>query len=139
MIKYAIVLHLVWGLAMIYDVSATYPTATSNLSELFHSRQLAGAALIGAALLTELACNRFRSWPSLVTLLLMVPQQLLLVMSALGAADAVWHSRFADLEVRPRPFIFVDQFPAILAALTHSGAMVDHYAPRFAFWRRKSL
>lgn len=56
---------------------------------------------------------------------LLLPQQLLLMVTALTAFVAVAVGHYADGVVRPRLFIAADQLPAVIAALCHTFAVVD--------------
>lgn len=53
-----------------------------------------------------------------------LPQQLLLMISAGSSLWAVLLSQYADGAPRHWAFIFADQLPAILAALCHTGALI---------------
>jgi hypothetical protein len=57
-------------------------------------------------------------------ILLLLPQQSLLVISALGALSAIISGHFADGVVRPWGFIMADQFPIILSAILYSVSIV---------------
>jgi hypothetical protein len=68
----------------------------------------------------------------------MLPQQLLLIISAVGGIVAIISGHYADLEPRPRFFIAADQMPGIVAAFCHTFAIIDlHRSSRT--WRRAGL
>ena len=60
----------------------------------------------------------------LTTLLCLIPQQMLLYLSAGGAFHAIWNSHYADGTIRPVAFILTDQILVILLAVFHSWALL---------------
>jgi hypothetical protein len=54
----------------------------------------------------------------------LLPQQFVLMLSAVGAGMAMWAGAFADGVARPPAFIIADQMPAILAAIGHTYAII---------------
>ncbi len=57
---------------------------------------------------------------------LLLPQQILLMMGVSGAIEAIWLSQFADGVLRPRAFIAADQINSVLAAIGHTVAIISH-------------
>lgn len=122
MVLYCVALHLCWAAIIIVDASAVGATPVSALHHLIGNPHLLAATLIGAAALASSSlCMRSR-W----IVLLLLPQQVLLAISADGAASAILFSQFADGVVRPRAFIAADQLHVILAAFGHAVAMLSH-------------
>jgi hypothetical protein len=63
---------------------------------------------------------------------LVLPQQFLLIASAIGAVFCVIDGKFADGAVYPRPFIFVDQIYLVLLCVAHGWQTV-------ALWREREF
>lgn len=121
MVLYAIALHLVWSVILVFDDSATNATAVYALFRYIHPPLLL-AGIIAIAALLALA-SMFSNRPQALALLLM-PQQILLMMSAAGAIEAIWISQFADGVIRPRAFLAADQIYGVLAAIGHTAAIM---------------
>ena len=133
-IIYAVALHLIWAGTMFADESAIFSTAPSGLSDIFGTRFGAASAVLGAALLAGWAL--WRGKVDTVSLLALLPQQMILILSAAAAAEAIWGSQFADGVVRPRAFILTDQIPAVLIAIAHTAAILDIHMKGGFPWRR---
>ena len=77
---------------------------------------VAGAFAAGAAL----------SRPTTTGMLLLLPQQTILVISASGALRAAVQGHYADGVARPGAFILADQLPVVVLMLCHWWALVRH-------------
>ena len=122
-IWYAIVLHFVWGSLLLVHPVGLRTTPVSAMATVSNgSAPGLGLILLGAAglALTALFYPFPRAWQVTV---LCVPQQFLLFLSAGGAVAATWAGMYADGVPRPHLFIFMDQFPTMLAAILHSLAI----------------
>ena len=120
-IRYAVALHVCWGLVLMLSPDAVGVTAIAPLAAFLPRWPLAVAFLfIGSAagLCTLPRWRRLAVW-------LAMPQQVVLTISAIGAILCVMSGSYADLEPRPRLFILADQLPAILAAGMHGMALMD--------------
>lgn len=107
-------------------------TAVFWLSNFFINRFVLAAWLIGIAI----AATSSLVWPDRRRgLLELLPQQFTLMMSAGGAIVCIWAGHFADGVIRPSAFLLVDQIPAVLIALMHSGAIVEIYISRKSQWK----
>lgn len=120
MVIYAISLHLAWAFILLIDESAVNATALNALYRYIHPPIFLAVAVAAAALLALVAVFTRPSW----TLVLLLPQQVLLMMSAAGAIEAIWTAQFADGVVRTRGFIAADQFYSVLAAIGHTAAII---------------
>ena len=129
---YAILLHFVWMALIAGSSSALFVTATDSLRQQCGGRWQTAAALgiVASLALFSIWRNRADIWG----LLTIVPQQLVMLLSAGSAIHAMWVSQFADGVVRPRAFIMTDQMPAVLAAAMHTMAIVESYGE--AQWKR---
>lgn len=122
MVLYAITLHLFWSVLIYLDETALDATAVAALYSWLPNQTGLAIAIASAA-----ACaivGLFTKTPLIV--LLLIPQQLILMASASGAIEAIWLSQFADGVMRSRAFLAVDQCYSILAALGHTIAIVAH-------------
>jgi hypothetical protein len=86
--------------------------------------------LITASTMSVISLIKFQKEHRDLGLLLILPQQFLLLVSMGGAIEAVVKGVYADGTVRPSVFIFVDQFPAILIACFHTLAIFDIYSTK---------
>jgi hypothetical protein len=119
-IMYAIAVHLITGVVLIIDPDAGASTGPSSVVQLlFDSNLVAGIAmLVAAALAIAAHIHRpFRSWAYW-------PQQLLLVVAAIGALVAVVMGNYADGVSRPTLFIATDQLLVMLLPIFHALAIV---------------
>lgn len=126
MVLYAIALHLTWAGILIVDDVATQATALNAVYRYIDPVPLLIAVLVTAASLALFGL--YLSSP--VALLLLLPQQLILMMSAAGAFEAMWNMQFADGVIRPVAFIAADQIYSILAAIGHTAALIRHAISR---------
>ena len=122
MVVYAITLHLVWAFILLFDDAATNATAVHALFRYIHPTLFLSYVIGAAAFAALLALFSEKPW----IVILLLPQQILLMMSAAGAIEAIWLAQFADGVIRPRAFIAADQFYSILAAVGHTAAITFH-------------
>lgn len=122
MILYAISLHLAWSVILLFDASAMNATAVHALIRWGVSSSSLAAIIAACALMALFALFLKPTW----ALMLLLPQQILLMMSASGAIDAIWIAQFADGVVRDRGFIAADQLYSVLAAAGHTLAIIRH-------------
>jgi hypothetical protein len=119
-IMYAIAVHLITGVVLIVNPDAGASTGPSSVVQLlFGSSLLAGLAMLVAAMLATAAhlVRPLRSWAYW-------PQQLLLMVAAVGALVAVVMGNYADGTVRPTLFIATDQLLVMLLPIFHALAIV---------------
>lgn len=121
MVLFAVGLHLVWASILFVDDAALGATAVNALHRWIPMPWLTWVILF-AALFAVVALAVRPPW----FLLLLLPQQILLIMSAAGAVEAIWIAQFADGVIRPRAFLAADQFYSILAAIGHTAAIITH-------------
>lgn len=122
MVMYAISLHLVWSGILLFDDAATNATALNALFRYIHSPYLLSFVIFTAATSAFFGLFLESSW----LVILLLPQQVLLMMSAAGATEAIWLAQFADGVIRPRAFIAADQLYSVLAAIGHTAAITFH-------------
>lgn len=120
---YAIVLHLVWaGLILATNNAPKNVTAVSAVAELFPAK--GGLAIVFATVAFCALLSIYQKRITLLKIALLIPQQLILGISAAGALRAMYLSHYADGVIRARGFIIADQLPAVLALLVHSITIV---------------
>lgn len=122
MVMYAISLHLFWAAIILIDDSSVHATAVHALFRYIAPPVLLSAFILFAALLATLGLFTHVPW----IVVMLMPQQILLMMSAAGAVEAIWLSQFADGVIRPRSFVAADQIYSILAAFWHTVAIIAH-------------
>ena len=131
---YALVLHVVWGIMLLDGPAPAATTPLHGFVAVFGSSRVAAGFLLVASVLSMWGMTRAKSIRA--GLLAVLPQQFALLVSAVGALRCVVGSAYADGVIRPRSFIFADQFPAVLAALLHTMAILDIARVRWP-WNRQ--
>lgn len=121
MILSAVVLHFLWAGCVFYSDDALGPTGVAALARYIPAVILPWSILT-AAVLALVALSLRPAW----FLLMLMPQQILLLMSASGAIEAIWLGQFADGVVRSRVFLLADQFYSILVCIGHTTAIALH-------------
>ena len=121
-IWYAVFLHIAWGCALLQSESPLGVTAIHHIGIMLPGRWTSAVGLI---MIGTLAGIGLLTNDRMLSLIVLLPQQFVLMLSALGAIVAIYHSTFADGVVRPRAFIFTDQMPAVLAAIFHTCALLE--------------
>lgn len=119
-IFYACALHWVWGCSLIFSTEPSRIAAWDAFSQL--SNLLLGLLFMTVATLSYTALYRQRSaW-------LILPQQVVLSVTAFSQSSLIAAGHYADWVVRPPFFIFRDQIWGILLALFHliSMLMIAH-------------
>lgn len=122
MVMYAVALHWLWSLIILFDQSALSTTPINAIFRHVHSQN--GVALIFATVAFLAFLGNFARTPMLI--LLLVPQQIILLFTASGAIEAVWIAQYADGIFRPRTFLLADQANSIIAAIGHTAAIMAH-------------
>lgn len=121
-IWYAIALQLITGVSLLLHGEALNTAALSPFYQ-YASPTGVGLTHIGAASLAVYALRSDKKYPQAVPWLL-VPQQLLLLMSGVIALTLSVQGHYADGVVRPFFFIFTDQLPAMLLAVFYTATII---------------
>ena len=117
----AIVQQFLTAVALVWDPQAHYATSIHILYEVLpNSKVLAGFLFMSAFM----AGASFSMRRKVETIMLMVPQQLMLYLCAGAALHAIAIGEFADGTQRSSAFLLADQVPIILLAVFHTWAMV---------------
>ncbi len=122
MVMFAISLHFTWAVAVFIDSAALNATAISALHVYIPSVPLLITVITTVAVCATIGLFTRTLW----VVAFLMPQQILLMMSASGVIEAMWLGEFADLVARPQAFIVADQCYAVWAAIWHTVAIVAH-------------
>jgi hypothetical protein len=120
---FAVLLHGLWASLLLFSDDPKNVTAIAALAELFPAKTGLAIVLIAVASCASYGILR-DSGPVGSRVMLLLPQQLVLGVSAAGALRAMWIGQFADGIDRPVTFLIADQSPAVLALLIHSATIV---------------
>lgn len=124
MVLFAIALHYVWAVSLYVDSESMNATALYAIQKwIGHFGQ--HATLVALPIVATVALFGLFVRPMWFVIFL-IPQQILLTMSAVGALEAIWISQFADGVVRSRGFLVADQSYSILASIGHTAAIFFH-------------
>ena len=123
-IWWAIIVHFAWGILLLSDASPLGITAIHEFTLLSLPRHVISILFIVIAAMAAWGVLHKPKF-EITRVLFLLPQQMLLVISAVGAAKAMWLSQFADGVIRPREFLIADQIPVILTAIFHTLAILE--------------
>lgn len=121
-VLFAITLHLFWASCLLIDLAPLGVNAINALHRFIQPPPLLVATLVGVALLAGIGIFHRNRW----AVLLLVPQQAILFMSAYGGVQSAWLGQFADGVLRPHTFIASDQIYSVLLAIFHTVAIIAH-------------
>ena len=127
---YAVLQHVFWALLLVIDPRAAWCTGLHSILDIFSGSVSSSIAMLVLATITSMVALFMQM--SLLRFMLLIPQQLILLISGIGAIHAMRLSQFADGVVRPWAFIAADQTPYVLVAALHTLAILDHHR-----WRSK--
>jgi hypothetical protein len=108
-------MHLSWAAALLF--APLHTTGIQLVLDLSFGSHIIAAILCAVVSLAAVAAIFCRNL--MLAVFLVLPQQFLLIASAIGAIFCVIDGRFADGAVYPRPFIFVDQIYLVLLCVAH--------------------
>lgn len=117
----AVVQQLIIGFGLLWDFDSRMVTAVHALYQVALVPALLPYGMIAAAMLSVVG---FFMNKKIITLICMLPQQLLLYIAAGGSFRAIWFGHFADGVERTHIFILSDQAPSILIAVFHTWGMI---------------
>jgi hypothetical protein len=118
---FAIALHITWCIALLLSSTPKETTAIHSLGLLWPNRY--GLVLVLLAVAGCATAAIFMK-PSRARLLMLVPQQLALGISASGAVVAIGSGAYPDGTHRDSMFLLSDQIPAVLALVIHSATII---------------
>lgn len=119
-ILFCIIVHLYTAFNLVLFPESAGSTTVAAPINFFGSTGLAGMAYLLVAL-TALFAMRV---PYPYGVLMLLPQQALLIMATIGIVEAVWLGHFADGVPRPRAFIAQDHCELPLMCFFHAGVVI---------------
>ena len=122
----AVLVHLTWGVLLLVSDA---PLSTAPMAETpFKGHQYIAAVIYLVAGLMAILPMALRSIDnSWWALILCIPQQFLLTISASASIHCVLRSSYADGVLRPWEFILADQAFGIIGSMVHTLALLDWY------------
>jgi hypothetical protein len=120
-------MHLSWAVALLF--APLHTTGIQLVLDLSFGSHIIAALFCAVVSFAALAAMFCRSL--IVCVFLVLPQQFLLIASAIGAIFCVIDGKFADGAVYPRPFIFVDQIYLVLLCVAHGWQIMALWRERF--------
>lgn len=115
--------HLIWGICILQGPAAMATTPTHVLGWLIPDHTWLGIGLLAISVCSLYSTSR----ADLLSLLLVLPQQATLMLSAAGSLSMVLAGHYADGVIRPQQFILADQITVVALAFGHSAAIIDYY------------
>ncbi len=112
----AVAIHATWAMLILHDESALNANAVHALFRFVQSPQLLALVLMLVAASALAGSFIGNMW-------LLMPQQVVLVLSGVGAIESIWLAQFADGVLRPHAFIMADQVYSIYLAIGHTVAI----------------
>lgn len=123
----AIMLHFSWiALLCFPHTNAYFSTPVHELWAL-SGYSVWRTICVLAVVASVATAGMFRRVDAGEKILYLLPQQLVLGVSAAGSVLAIWHSQYADGVDRPGTFIAADQLAVILTWVGHTTALVLLY------------
>ena len=120
-------LHIVWGFALLSAQTNLHTTTIDSVVQFIQPYWLAAVILITASVMSFVSLHLGLKYRR-IALALLLPQQFMLVMSCIGAAQAVILSHYADGVPRPWEFILADQSVILIITALHTGLLIYHFA-----------
>ena len=117
----AIVMHMIWAFGLAIDQEAINATGLHTLLVVAHLPSVAAVIYCGVATLATVGLS-LRQTP--FTVFLILPQQVVLWFSIVGALHAMYLGQFADGVQRDNWFLIVDQIPVVLIGFGHTVALL---------------
>lgn len=125
-ILYAISLHLIWGATLLFSGEIYHTTAIDETYRWVGTQPLiAGTFFIAIGILAGIPL--LRKIHPIVAVLMLIPQQFVLVLSTIGAIAAIVNGHYADMVPRPHGFIMIDKCDIPLATIWHTVVLFRHY------------
>jgi hypothetical protein len=114
-------LFMLWAVGLSVDASSRYATAVFTLMAIMGD---AGRASVILFLVAECAVAGFLAPGKTWRIGLIIPQQLVLTLSAVGVINAMYLSQFADGVIRSRWFLINDQGAIVMLFIGHTVALL---------------
>jgi hypothetical protein len=121
----ASLLHVGWAVLLVINAAAGHSTPVSILTRVFGGAYRASVVLVICAVMAMVFPFKQHRMSNLAMAGLLIPQQVLLFMSAGAGLYAAATQRYADGIVRGHEFILADQLPIIILALLYSVVILE--------------
>jgi hypothetical protein len=121
----ASVLHLMWAALLVVDSAAERSTPVHIVSLVFGGPTRTAVVLVVVATLAMIFPFLRHRVTNHALALMLIPQQMVLLLSAGNGIRATAISHYADGVGRPWAFILADQLPVILLAVLYSVAVLE--------------
>jgi len=118
-------MHFAWGIGLLISSKPLLTTGISTIASFLHSFKLTGFVFLFAGLCGFIGVSKL--FENTVNFFFFLPQQFLLMVSAICAVVCIYNGHFADGVIRSRDFIFVDQSALIALTIAHSVAFINNY------------
>jgi hypothetical protein len=125
LIIYATTYHLVWGLLLLTYGESIHFTAATVIAQLLTNYRMQAVVLISVGLIALGGTPIIPSSHVLLRLACLIPQQIVLLLSAISVMQAVVVGHFGDGVVRSWQFIFLDQMQTLLIAILYTVAVLE--------------
>lgn len=120
----ACALHLVWAVGLLHQPDAIHATGLYTIMAISGDSVTIAAAIFAAVAVLASVGLVFRPTSGLYAAIFILPQQVVLWFSMVGAAHAMWLGVYADGVARTSWFLIVDQLPIVLIAFGHMAALL---------------
>lgn len=125
LVIYASLIHLVWGFLLLFSDNLMWTTPLGSFAVITSNHFAVGVMILVSTTLAVLHIYKLRDclyWKYNTSLL--IPQQIILYISAFSALLASWQGHYVDGVMRPMLFIFSDQFPTVILAILYTVAII---------------
>lgn len=109
-------IHFVWGLILLF-AGSQYTASLSGLIDLDIPVALLGIIMMAVAILAEIGVT---VRPGSSTLVLLLPQQIVMLISSIAVIQLIVDQKFADGVARSWQFILADQLWIIVLTIAHT-------------------
>jgi hypothetical protein len=116
---------MIWGLLLITNGSAIHFTAAAVIGEIFKNYRAQAFVLMAVGLVALGGTPITPKNHVLLRLACLIPQQIVLLLSAMAVLQAIVLGHFGDGVVRSWQFIFLDQMQTLIIAILYTVAVLE--------------
>ena len=120
------ILLAVWSACLWWTPEAVGATPLALMRSWIQQAQLEAVACAVGALCPLPLYARWR-WSRVTISCWLLPQQILMLLSAISCVQAILLQQYADGVVRPFAFLLTDQLPMVLFAVIHTITLLRYY------------
>lgn len=121
-IFYATVLQIITGIILLFSPTAIQVAQLGIFNQIFPYK-LGGVLILLSVILAVFADLKIKN--KLVNILLHIPQEFFLILTAISAILYISLGHYADGVVRSQAFILIDQLPGIILAVLYLVFLFD--------------